>query len=63
MVIKKEHQMNPSGVTQMLARLPIETIKEKLHIYEQLCNKNTEDIMVQDMLNKEVERRIAQLVA
>jgi hypothetical protein len=54
--------MNPSGVTQMLARLPIEVIKEKLHIYQELNAKTEQDILVQDMLNKELERREAQFV-
>jgi hypothetical protein len=49
--------MNPRGVTEMLARLPIEKIKESLHIYQELRVKSKEDIMVQDMLNKELERR------
>lgn len=54
--------MNPNGVTQMLARLPLEVIKERLHIYEQLSNKTSEDVLVQDMLSKELDRREAQLV-
>jgi hypothetical protein len=54
--------MNPQGVTEMLARLPIEKIKERLHIYQELRIKSQEDILVQDMLNKELERREAQFV-
>jgi hypothetical protein len=54
--------MNPRGVTEMLARMPIEKIKERLHIYEELSGKTAEDLMVQDMLNKELERRESHLV-
>lgn len=49
--------MNPRGVTEMLARLPIEVIKARLHIYEELTVKTEEDVLVQDMLNKELDRR------
>ena len=54
--------MNPRGVTEMLARLPIEMIKDRLHVYEMLRNKTEEDILVEDMLNKEIERRFSQLI-
>lgn len=62
LLAKKEQQMNPRGVTEMLARLPIEVIKQRLHVYEMLCNKTEEDILVEDMLNKEIERRFSQLI-
>lgn len=49
--------MNPHGVTEMLARLPIEKIKERLHDYQTLRIKTEDDLMVQDMLSKELDRR------
>jgi hypothetical protein len=54
--------MNPHGVTQMLARLPLEKIKERLHIYQELPSKTEEDLLVEDMLNKELDRRERQFV-
>jgi hypothetical protein len=54
--------MNPVGVTQMLAFLPIESIVERLHLYQELPVKTREDLMIQDMLKKELNRREAHTV-